>query len=181
MNGTLGKQKLEYAHNVIVHTGTSQEIAIQKRLLNRVLVSDKGCWLWQGATTEGYGCIRTSISKSRFTHRISYMVFNGCEIPYGKLVMHKCDVRNCINPKHLLVGTHRDNTQDAISKGRMPRMLRGPRVVVCCHGHKYEEGNIIYAKRTTGEIGRRCRQCNNDMQRKYKIRRKYKKKIALLG
>lgn len=34
------------------------------------------------------------------------------------MVLHFCDVRNCIEPKHLFKGTAQDNTDDMIAKGR---------------------------------------------------------------
>jgi hypothetical protein len=52
-------------------------------------------------------------------HRISYRLFRG-EIPKGAYVLHKCDVRSCVNPDHLFVGTHQDNMQHAVDHRRWP-------------------------------------------------------------
>ena len=79
-----------------------------------------GCWQWlgakTGATLNGYGRIMINY-RVRPAHRIAYMVFKGPLDP-SLLLMHKCDNRSCINPGHLTAGTKKDNTQDAISKGR---------------------------------------------------------------
>lgn len=39
-------------------------------------------------------------------------------IPDGKYILHKCDIRNCVNPNHLYIGTHRDNMRDMVSRHR---------------------------------------------------------------
>ena len=77
------------------------------------------CWEWQAAKRDdGYGCIKIA-GKSVQAHRQSYTLTNG-PIPDGMLVLHKCDNRMCCNPDHLFLGTHQDNTDDMIAKGRHP-------------------------------------------------------------
>jgi len=72
-----------------------------------------GCWLWTGGMhRSGYGMLR-----SGKTHRVSWRLFRG-EIPQGLYVLHKCDVRCCVNPDHLFLGSHRDNMKDMSRKGR---------------------------------------------------------------
>lgn len=80
-------------------------------------VPEAGCWIWIGrAIGSGYGNIRV-LNKQILAHRYSYMLFNG-EIPFGLQVCHKCDVRLCVNPEHLFLGTAKDNALDRESKGR---------------------------------------------------------------
>jgi hypothetical protein len=42
-------------------------------------------------------------------------------------ILHRCDVRNCVNPKHLFVGTQSENVADMVGKGRAkpPRPKHG--------------------------------------------------------
>jgi len=97
---------------------------LKERILDNVIpVTETGCWLWTGhMMSTGYG--RTQIKdKTYLTHRLSYEAFNE-PIPEGLWVLHKCDVRLCVNPKHLFVGTHQDNMNDAVKKGRTKKILR---------------------------------------------------------
>lgn len=97
-------------------TGTS--IPVLERLLNKIEINDAtDCWIWQGGKNNiGYGMIRHD-DKMRTTHRVSYEVHKG-NIPKGMCVLHSCDNPLCCNPNHLRLGTHKDNTQDMIRKGR---------------------------------------------------------------
>ena len=61
-------------------------------------------------------------------HRASWIYHYG-SIPDGKQVLHKCDNRLCINPKHLFLGTNLDNIIDCMVKGRRGRRLTDDEVV----------------------------------------------------
>jgi hypothetical protein len=86
--------------------------------------TESGCWEWTGyRDRDGYG--RTEVIHPRThkrhtlqAHRASYEVFVG-RIPKGKVIAHKCDNPQCINPEHLFVATPAENIQDMLNKGRI--------------------------------------------------------------
>jgi HNH endonuclease len=76
-----------------------------------------GCWLWTGSITgAGYGRIKTGGFRMD-AHRAAFVLFRG-KIPSGLFVLHKCDVKLCVNPDHLFLGTGTDNMRDCLKKGR---------------------------------------------------------------
>lgn len=83
-----------------------------------------GCWLWAGPKNfHGYGDIRKMINRvvyRDFAHRVSFRLFNG-PIDDGLLVRHSCDTPTCVQPGHLLTGTHADNLADMTERGRHAR------------------------------------------------------------
>jgi hypothetical protein len=84
-----------------------------------------GCWEWTGYSLpfpnhpelRGHGQIRID-DRAVYAHRFSYELHNG-PIAEGVLVLHRCDNRACVRPDHLFEGSHKDNTIDAMRKGRM--------------------------------------------------------------
>lgn len=75
------------------------------------------CWLWKMSVNHnGYGRMKTSAGTKR-ANRISFFVHNGY-LPDDKMVCHSCDTPACVNPKHLWLGTGKENQQDCIRKGR---------------------------------------------------------------
>ena len=81
-----------------------------------------GCWNWISTKSRGYGQFRDN-GKYVGAHRFSYRLWVG-PIPEGECVLHKCDNRSCVNPKHLILGSYQDNYDDMILKGRQ-NFLRG--------------------------------------------------------
>ena len=93
-----------------------------ERFLEKIEKTDS-CWLWTGKPAPGVGYGRFKIKAvTHYAHRLAYDYFVG-PIPeddsyHGICVCHKCDVRLCVNPEHLFLGTAQDNMLDKMSKDR---------------------------------------------------------------
>jgi len=81
---------------------------------------ENGCWDWIGTkASNGYGRFDIGCDK-KTAHRVSWELFKG-NIPSGKLVLHKCGNRGCVNPDHLHLGDHSDNMSDMLKDGTYMR------------------------------------------------------------
>jgi len=95
---------------------------LPKRFWDKVCKAH-GCWVWIAAKNQaGYGHMWWKLGLVK-AHRLSYMEAYGT-IPKGKRVLHQCDNPSCVNPKHLFLGTMKDNSQDCIRKGRWSKHQR---------------------------------------------------------
>ena len=122
------------------------------------------CWLWTaGYFGNGYGAFgvnRINVG----AHRYSYTLHKG-EIGEGLVIRHTCDVRACVNPNHLIIGTPKDNINDMVERNRQAKGIN------CCNtklteddvreirifrgfGFEYDELGSMYGvnKTTIGRI-----------------------------
>lgn len=137
-------------------------VSLLERLLARTPEADEsGCWPWTGPVgNSGYGVIGYAKQSRLSAHRLSYLLFKG---DAGRLlVMHRCDNRRCINPDHLTLGTHSDNTADMIAKGRHVSGMA--KRTTCPKGHPYDAINANGA--------RICRACARAATARWNAKRK---------
>lgn len=104
---------------------------LAERFWSKVRICDHGrdckdcCWRWQRRLTDqGYGQFYRS-GHTTNAHIVSYELTVGT-VADGLVVRHTCDVPSCVNPQHLLLGTHQQNTQDMVSRGRVGNKRRLP-------------------------------------------------------
>ena len=95
------------------------KITLENRFYAKTKRDENGCLIWTGGKRDlrGYGSF--SIGGRNFrAHRVSYAMTYGY-IPKGHIVRHYvCDNPACVEPKHLRLGSQKDNVHDMIRKGR---------------------------------------------------------------
>lgn len=121
-----------------------------------VVIPDSPCWLWSGSTLvdTGYGQFFFR-GKNEGAHRVSWRIAGG-DIPAGLNVLHRCDVRSCVNPAHLFLGTQQDNVKDCAAKGRA-NTARGDANGSRKHPERLSRGEAHRNAKVTREIAREVR------------------------
>lgn len=121
---------------------------LPERLARRVVVSNAGCWEWQGETNRsGHGRISWKGTR-RSIYRVTYELAGGV-VPDGYEMDHLCRNPRCCNPQHVEPVTHAENMR----RGRQAFVLGGQ-----CHSgrHVLTEHNV-YVNPSDGQ--RRCKDC----------------------
>jgi HNH endonuclease len=127
---------------------------LAERFWPKVSVHENACWEWiAGTNGVGYGmlhCVRPEYrSRKALATHVSWF------LKYGKWpkkdLLHSCDNPPCTNPEHLSEGTHKQNIQQSVERGRNWEK----RKTHCTQGHPYSEENTQIDPRG----GRRCRIC----------------------
>lgn len=97
-------------------------VPLEHRFWDKASLRANGCWEWTGSLSDsGYGYIMGQRVNGKQpvlrAHRVAWEFTNG-PLADDALICHSCDNHKCVNPDHLFPGSHLDNTQDMISKGR---------------------------------------------------------------
>lgn len=102
----------------LVFTNDQRKTKTAEQFWTRVAIgAPSDCWEWTSTKdTHGYGQIKWH-GEMRLAHRLALSLTDG-DWESRLLVRHTCDNKPCCNPAHLQRGTHRDNMQDAIERGR---------------------------------------------------------------
>ena len=116
-----------------------------------------GCWLWIGGLKpDGYARFNTR----KTGHQMSFEHWIG-KVPEGKEIDHICNMRCCVNPKHLQAITHKEN----IAKSGAWEFNR--KKTNCPKGHPYS-GDNLYVLGTN----RQCKICRRAYVKAYRLRKK---------
>jgi len=100
------------------------------------------CINWQGAiNSEGYGV-------TWLNGKISYAHRAVMDAKKGEVVLHLCDNKKCVNPDHLKIGTHKDNSQDMVNK---KRQAKGE----ACGNSKLKEHEVLSIREMQGDLSSR--------------------------
>ena len=120
-------------------------------------VPESGCWLWVGRVDpdRGYGQFYLDGRIVR-AHRAAWNIYRG-PITNGLHALHRCDVRCCVNPAHLFLGTPSDNMRDCLEKGRHRVAVYERNQTHCKRGHPLSGPNLYTPP---GSKRRFCRACH---------------------
>jgi hypothetical protein len=136
-----------------------------ERFRTKIDSTGDGCWLWTAGTdASGYGKFgvwRNGRTLTFKANRLALALDLGRELTGWAL--HGCDNPPCcrIGMEHVYEGDGKQNTADAIERGRFDGFTAGP---TCGHGHLRTPANTREYE-YNGQMIRRCRDCERERPR----------------
>lgn len=155
-------------------TYTRVKLPVLQRILQKIVIAESGCWLWQGQLNKDkYGVIGVN-GKMRLVHRVCFTEHGGV-IPEDKpTIDHKCHNprecvggvscihRRCVNPLHLEPSSQSDNASASRGNYSMSGVRgreRNAAKTACPRGHLYTPDNTYINPTRSGGISRHCKEC----------------------
>ncbi len=146
-----------YRHGDVHHLGKfglAKTATPEERFWAKV-DAEGDCWIWTGATINGYGAFADGTGKRVLAHRYAYALLVG-KIPDGLTLDHLCRNPPCLNPDHLEPVTLAENVRRAQRNRRNQRLH-------CPQGHPYSGTNLYVNARGLNV----CRTCMDTSRRRY--------------
>lgn len=141
-----------------------------KLKITTLLIPTNRCINYPKVNKDGYGDIQEMVDGKKLhmlAHRVSYQLHTGEDISSNDIICHTCDNPACINPKHLFRGTHKDNVQDKVNKGRQAKGSKNGRYIDGRTSNKIKKDQSkAHGRKLTKEQVLKVR----ELREKYKIK-----------
>lgn len=170
-----------YERGFLFMDNIDQQITTLRYWKKVIVKGEDECWDWIGAVGTDKRGIFIFNGKLRPSPRYAWYLKTGEHAPDNKFVCHSCDNPNCVNPKHLWLGTHSDNMIDMYKKNRTKaversvatRVNRAKNRDTCKNGHPWTEETIYY--HNSRQNVRRCKICRKQAKDRMKQRQEVDK------
>lgn len=147
---------------------------LKKRFWEKAnIAGPEECWNWTaGKQTRGYGAFAYRPKKCVTAHRVAWAIENSNgELPDSKLVvMHSCDNKLCVNPKHLSLGTIEENNKEARDRGLVKSIETIVGIPIlnkeCRHGHERTPENTVFRQKKGKPAYALCKLCLRDKDKR---------------
>lgn len=133
---------------------------------------ESGCWVWLGPYKSHYKHGIFHYGKARVSaHRYAMYLYENFDLDSDLQVNHSCSNPSCVNPKHLYVGTQKDNIRDSVENRTHHNVIK----THCPRGHEYTIENTYYGK---SKRERRCRICAYYQSKRHEYEKRKRVKMS---